>query len=122
MKARMTPTRNEMSVTIPTALGPHSCDMGAIKGSSFLILPGWLNWFTAIIAYHHVHHVSAKIPNYCLVACHTEYAHLFPAVTRVTLSQIPAALKYILWDKRAQQIISIAEHRQQMNQAVMRIY
>jgi omega-6 fatty acid desaturase (delta-12 desaturase) len=68
-----------------------------------------------------VHHLSAKIPNYCLVACHNEYAHLFPAVTRVTLSQIPAALKYILWDKRSQQIISIAEHRQQMNQAVMRI-
>ena len=97
-------------------------DMGAIEGSSFLILPRWLNWFTANIAYHHVHHLSAKIPNYCLVACHNEYAHLFPAVTRVTLSQIPAALKYILWDKRTQQIISIAEHRRQMNQAVMRIY
>ena len=96
-------------------------DMGAIEGSSFLILPRWLNWFTANIAYHHVHHLSAKIPNYCLVACHNEYAHLFPAVTRVTLSQIPAALKYILWDKRTQQIISIAEHRQQMNQAVIRI-
>ena len=97
-------------------------DIGAIEGSSFLILPRWLNWFTANIAYHHVHHLSAKIPNYRLVACHNEYAHLFPAVTRVTLSQIPAALKYILWDKRSQQIISIAEHRQQMNQAVLRSY
>jgi omega-6 fatty acid desaturase (delta-12 desaturase) len=96
--------------------------MGAIEGSSFLILPRWLNWFTANIAYHHLHHLSAKIPNYCLVACHNEYAYLFPAVTRLTLSQIPAALKYILWDKRSQQIISIAEHRRQMNQAVMRIY
>jgi hypothetical protein len=38
----------------------------------------------------------------------------------VTLSQIPAALKYILWDKRTQRIISVAEYRQQMNQAVMR--
>ena len=96
-------------------------DTGAIKGSSFLILPRWLNWFTANIAYHHVHHLSAKIPNYCLVACHDEYAHLFSTVTRVKLSQIPAALKYILWDKSTQRIISVAEYRQQMRQAAVPI-
>jgi len=33
----------------------------AIEGTSFLILPRWLNWFTANIAYHHIHHLSAKI-------------------------------------------------------------
>ncbi len=38
----------------------------AIQGTSFLVLPRWLNWFTVDIAYHHVHHLSAKIPNYCL--------------------------------------------------------
>jgi omega-6 fatty acid desaturase (delta-12 desaturase) len=94
-------------------------DTGAIEGSSFLILPRWLNWFTANIAYHHIHHLSAKIPNYCLIGCHNEDRHLFADVTRVKLSQVPNALKYILWDTRAQQIISVAEYRQQMNQAVM---
>jgi acyl-lipid omega-6 desaturase (Delta-12 desaturase) len=88
-------------------------DIGAIEGSSFLILPRWLNWFTANIAYHHIHHLSAKIPNYCLIRCHNEYRHLFSDVTRVKLSQIHEALKYILWDTRAQRIISVAEYRQQ---------
>ena len=62
------------------------CDTGAIKGSSFLILPGWLNWFTANIAYHHIHHLSARIPNYRLIKCHNEYQELFLDVTRVRLS------------------------------------
>ena len=89
-------------------------DTGALEGSSFLILPHWLNWFTANIAYHHVHHLSAKIPNYRLISCHNEYQHLFSDVTRVKLSQVPKALKYILWDTRAQRIISVAEYRQQI--------
>jgi len=92
-------------------------DTGAIEGTSFLILPRWLHWFTANIAYHHVHHLSAKIPNYRLVRCHNEYQYLFADVTRLKLSQIPEALKYILWDTRAQRIISVAEYRQQMNLA-----
>jgi acyl-lipid omega-6 desaturase (Delta-12 desaturase) len=87
-------------------------DTGAIKGSSFLILPRWLNWFTANIAYHHIHHLSARIPNYRLIECHNEYQDLFADVTRVKLSDVPEALKYILWDKHAQRIISVAEHQQ----------
>jgi acyl-lipid omega-6 desaturase (Delta-12 desaturase) len=89
-------------------------DAGAINGTSFLILPRWLNWFTINIGYHHIHHLSANIPNYYLVRCHNEYQHLFPEVTRVKLSQVHSALKCILWDTRAQQIISVAEYRQQV--------
>lgn len=88
-------------------------DAGAINGTSFLVLPRWLNWFTIDIGYHHIHHISASIPNYCLVKCHDEYKHLFPEVTRVKLSQIHNALKCILWDTRAERIISVAEYRQQ---------
>ena len=29
-----------------------------LAGTSFLELPRWLNWFTANIAYHHIHHLS----------------------------------------------------------------
>ena len=85
-------------------------DIAAIRGTSFLVLPGWLNWFTADIAHHHIHHLSARIPNYRLLRCHKEYEHLFSDVTRVTLSQVPKALKCILWDTRLQRIISIAEY------------
>lgn len=93
------------------------CDTAAIEGTSFLILPSWLNWFTANIGYHHVHHLSARIPNYCLIGCHNEYRHLFSGVTRLKLGHVHDALKYILWDTRQLQIISVAEYRQQLAEA-----
>jgi omega-6 fatty acid desaturase (delta-12 desaturase) len=92
-------------------------DIGAIEGTSFLILPTWLNWFTANIGYHHIHHLSARIPNYRLIACHEKYRHLFCDVTRVKLAHVHQALRCILWDKRARQIISMAEYSQRLNAA-----
>ena len=86
-------------------------DVGAIEGTSFLVLPRWLNWFTVNIGYHHIHHLSANIPNYRLVECHEEYQHLFGRVTRVKLSEVLGALQCILWDTRTQRIISIGEYR-----------
>ena len=88
-------------------------DVAAIEGTSFLVLPAWLNWFTANIGYHHVHHLSARIPFHRLHACHAEYEQLFVDVRRITLSQIPAALKCVLWDTGARRIISVAEYAQQ---------
>ncbi|BES73356.1 fatty acid desaturase [Marinobacter nanhaiticus D15-8W] len=80
----------------------------AVDGTSFLVVPKWLNWFTANIAYHHIHHLSASIPNYRLAACHEAYSHLFEDVRRVSLKDIPAALKNNLWDVRNQRITSVA--------------
>jgi omega-6 fatty acid desaturase (delta-12 desaturase) len=87
-------------------------DQAAMEGTSFLDLPRWLNWFTANIGYHHIHHLSARIPSYCLVQCHDEHADLFAGVTRIRLSQIPAALKFILWDTDARRIVSVAQYQQ----------
>jgi acyl-lipid omega-6 desaturase (Delta-12 desaturase) len=87
-----------------------SSDHAAIDGTSFLVLPRWLRWFTANIGFHHIHHLSARIPFYRLVACHAEYQHLFSDVTRVRIAQIPSALKSILWEPHARRIISVAEY------------
>jgi omega-6 fatty acid desaturase (delta-12 desaturase) len=87
-------------------------DIGAIKGTSFLVLPAWLNWFTANIGYHHIHHLSAQIPSYRLVRCHNEYQHLFGDVVRLKLSQVVRSLDCILWDAQARRIISFAEYCQ----------
>ncbi len=85
-------------------------DTGAIEGTSFLVLPGWLNFFTANIGYHHIHHLSSSIPSYRLIACHKEYEHLFPTVARVKLSEVCGAMKCILWDIRNHRIITLAEY------------
>src|SRR5215467_3216318 len=87
-------------------------DAGAIEGTSFLVLPRWLDWFTVSIGYHHVHHISAGIPNYRLAECHAEYQHLFPDVRRLRLGDVLGSLRCILWDTRARRIISVAEYQQ----------
>ena len=83
----------------------------AIEGTSFLVLPAWLNWFTADIAYHHVHHLSASIPNYQLAACHRTYAHPFEDVTRISLRDVPKALRNNLWDPSSGSPRSSGSHR-----------
>lgn len=44
----------------------------ALRGSSYLKLPRVLQFFTGNIGLHHVHHLSAKIPNYNLQRAHDE--------------------------------------------------
>jgi omega-6 fatty acid desaturase (delta-12 desaturase) len=87
-------------------------DEAVLHGTSFLALPSWLNWFTANIAYHHIHHLSARIPNYRLAECHEEFRDLFTGVRRIGLFQVREALRHILWDTESRRIISVAEYRQ----------
>ena len=72
---------------------------GALEGSSYLQLPTVLNWFTADIAYHHIHHLSERIPNYRLSQCHQANIHLLGGVHRLYLSEIPSCFSLILWDR-----------------------
>jgi len=84
-------------------------DEAALLGTSFLVLPRWVNWITADAAYHHVHHLCASVPNYRLKACHEDHELLFSRVRRVDLFEIPSALKHILWDLPARRLVSVAE-------------
>ncbi|WP_413296407.1 fatty acid desaturase [Synechococcus sp. MIT S9452] len=72
---------------------------GALEGSSFLQMPALLNWFTADIAYHHIHHLSERIPNYRLSQCHQANLHLLDGVRRLRLSEISTCFSLILWDR-----------------------
>lgn len=84
----------------------------ALKGTSFLIFPKIVNWFCADISYHHIHHMSAAIPNYNLARCHREFAYLFESVKRIKLRDIPKEVKCILWDRKSRRIISIDQYEQ----------
>jgi len=84
----------------------------AIEGTSYLDLPDFLHWFTADIGYHHVHHLSARIPNYKLRECHEEYEHLFEGVSRLKLKDVLKSFKFILWDEASGRLISIKEYNE----------
>jgi len=70
----------------------------AIEGSSFLKLPAILQWFTGNIGFHHVHHLSPRIPNYNLARCQYEN-DLFKDVKPITLFSTFKALNLSLWDE-----------------------
>jgi omega-6 fatty acid desaturase (delta-12 desaturase) len=79
--------------------------ISAIKGSSFLKLPSVLQWFTGNIGFHHVHHLSSRIPNYNLEKCHYEN-EIFKDVKPIVLFSTFKALTLALWDESKQRMIS----------------
>lgn len=86
--------------------------LGAIEGSSYLELPTVFKWFSADIGYHNIHHLSEKIPNYNLEACHNQNIHLLTQVKTLRMTNIPDCFKFILWDAAANTLVSIQSFRQ----------
>lgn len=76
----------------------------SLHGSSYLVLPRPLQWMTANIGVHHVHHMSARIPNYKLQRVHDENPE-FHGVTKVTLKDTWRLLNLTLWDEGGQRLI-----------------
>jgi omega-6 fatty acid desaturase (delta-12 desaturase) len=71
----------------------------ALKGSSFYKLPRILQWFTGNIGFHHIHHLSPRIPNYHLERCH-DADPFFKTIKPVTLLASLRALGFRLWDEK----------------------
>ena len=65
-----------------------------LQGSSFYKLPLLLQWFTGNIGFHHIHHLSAKIPNYNLPKCYYENPlfHVKPLTIRASLKSLSLRL------------------------------
>ena len=81
---------------------------GALEGSSFYKLTPVLQWFTGNIGFHHVHHLSPRIPNYRLQACHEAIAEL-RNVKPITLRESIRTLRCHLWDEERGRLISFRE-------------
>jgi acyl-lipid omega-6 desaturase (Delta-12 desaturase) len=80
----------------------------ALQGSSHLVLPPVLRWFTGSIGLHHVHHVAPRIPNYRLQACHDEN-QVFHQSPTITLRSGFAALRLTLWDEERQRLVGFRD-------------
>jgi acyl-lipid omega-6 desaturase (Delta-12 desaturase) len=82
-----------------------SAEAASLQGSSYLDLPRVLQWFTANIGFHHVHHLNPRVPNYRLQACH----EAIPALQRVQTLTIWSglrALSFVLWDESRHEMIT----------------
>jgi omega-6 fatty acid desaturase (delta-12 desaturase) len=80
--------------------GDWQFELAALKGSSYLRLPRPLAWAVGNANFHHVHHLSAKIPNYRLRAAH-EQQPMFAQTPVVTIRNSLAALRLKLWDEES---------------------
>ena len=69
-----------------------------MDGSSFYKLPKLLQWFTGNIGFHHIHHLSPKIPNYKLEQCHNENPQF--QIEPLTIRRSLKSLMYRLWDEK----------------------
>src|SRR5881394_558514 len=76
----------------------------ALQGSSFYKLPRVLQWFSGNIGYHHIHHLSSRIPNYNLERCHKAHV-LFQQVKPLTLFSSLKSLSFRLWDEQRRKLV-----------------
>jgi omega-6 fatty acid desaturase (delta-12 desaturase) len=84
-----------------------SFDDAALQGSSHLVLPRILRFFTGNIGLHHVHHLSARIPNYNLQAAHE--AGGLESVTTLSLRDGIRAVRLKLWDQDQRRLVTFRE-------------
>jgi omega-6 fatty acid desaturase (delta-12 desaturase) len=79
-----------------------------LRGSSFLDLPQPLRFVTGNIGYHHIHHLSVRIPNYNLPRAH-EDNEVFHSVPRLSLMDGLRAVRLKLWDEQRGRLVTFAE-------------
>jgi omega-6 fatty acid desaturase (delta-12 desaturase) len=87
-----------------------SYDEAALRGSSYLKLPRLLQFASGNIGFHHVHHLSARIPNYHLQRAHEENP-MFHTVPTLTLWDGLRAVRLKLWDEEQKRLVSFAQAR-----------
>ena len=83
----------------------------ALQGSSYLKLPKVLQYFSGNIGLHHVHHLSAKVPNYHLQAAH-DAVDLFRDVPVLTLRDGVRATRLKLWCEQRRRLVTWREAAQ----------
>jgi len=80
----------------------------ALCGSSFLDLPKPLRFVTGNIGYHHIHHLSVRIPSYNLPRAHAENP-VFQSVPTLSLWDGLRAVRLKLWDEQSGRLVTFAQ-------------
>ena len=82
----------------------------ALLGSSHLKLPRVLQWFSGNIGFHHIHHLTPRVPNYRLEDCHRACAATrSPASRTLTLWQALARARLRAVGRAARRMVRFAD-------------
>jgi omega-6 fatty acid desaturase (delta-12 desaturase) len=86
----------------------------ALESSSYMKMNPFMQWVTANIGFHHIHHINSKIPFYRLPEAMAKIPELQTAiVTRLTPLDIIKCLRLKLWDPGLNKMITLAEIKNQ---------
>lgn len=80
----------------------------AMEGSSYYKLPKVLQWLTGNIGFHHIHHLSPRVPNYYLEEVHNNHIPT-EDISTITISTSLKSLKFRLWDEKNKKFIGFKE-------------
>lgn len=80
----------------------------ALHGSSHYALPKPLQWMTANIGIHHVHHLYSRIPFYRLPQVLRDHEELATG-NRMTVRESFACARLHLWDEKSKRLMSFAQ-------------
>lgn len=83
----------------------------ALQGASYYKLPRLLQWFSGNIGFHHLHHLSPRIPNYNLEKCQRENP-AFHGVQPLTLRSSLRSLRLRMYDEDRHRLIGYRELKQ----------
>ena len=92
------------------APGRWQFELAALQGSSFLQLPRPLAWAVGNANFHHVHHLSAKIPNYRLGDAHESHP-MFRRTPVVTIRSSIKTFRLKLWDTESESLVPFPARR-----------
>jgi omega-6 fatty acid desaturase (delta-12 desaturase) len=92
------------------APGSWRFELAALQGSSYLQLPRPLAWMVGNANFHHVHHLSAKIPNYQLRAAHESHP-MFRRTPVVTIRSSIETFRLKLWDTESETLVPFPGRR-----------
>jgi acyl-lipid omega-6 desaturase (Delta-12 desaturase) len=82
----------------------------ALESSSFMDLNPFMQWVTANIGFHHIHHLNSKIPFYRLPEAMAAIPELQEAkVTTLKPSDIASCLRLKVWDAEQNKMIGFDE-------------
>jgi omega-6 fatty acid desaturase (delta-12 desaturase) len=90
----------------------------AMESSSYMAMNPFMQWATANIGFHHVHHLNSKIPFYRLPEAMEKIPELQKAtVTRLTPSDIINCLRLKVWDGGQNRMIALNEIKETSGRA-----
>jgi omega-6 fatty acid desaturase (delta-12 desaturase) len=87
----------------------------AMHGSSYYKLPSVLRWMTGNIGFHHIHHLSPRVPNYNLEKAHNQIP-ILQKVQTITIKSSLQSIRFRFWDEEKKQFLGFKEIKKTLSE------